>query len=55
MVRAAGGKKVGGGGQTHNKKTEDIIDKILNSDQDLQQLHISTRDEERNKEAEIGI
>lgn len=55
LVRAAGGKKVGGGGQTHNKKTEDIIDKILNSDQDLQQLHISTRDEERNKEAEIGI
>lgn len=55
LVRAAGGKKVGGGGQTHNKKTEDIIDKILNSEQDLQQLHISTRDEERNKEAEIGI
>ena len=55
LVRAAGAKKVVGGGQTHDKKTEDIIDKILNSAQDLQQLHISTRDEERNKEAEIGI
>lgn len=54
LLHAAGAKRISGVSEK-SRRTEDIIDKILNSNQDLQQIHISTHDDERNKEAEIGI
>lgn len=57
LLHRAGAKRISGVSVGQKKRREeDIIDKILNSNQDLQQIHIATQDDEnRNKESEIGI